>query len=512
MKKKVRKIWILLLLLILMWSISGCNKAEERVEQEEVQLTEEPIQNTQKPEVTLEPKVPEITSQPELPENYSESEKQEILTSENIITYGDKIRISYSKITQEYQWEYTGMQEFQVSSTSEQFQNEFNDSEEAAMMQVEEAIGKTVGDTFILWYEGGDALYGYEYTIIEVKSQNPDIVEYGDKILADYSMTHYGVDTCEGEKIHTGQLDLHLINTNAFFAIDEDGCCSSRQGDMELKKILGKTIGDQFESGNDYYENSFSYQFTIKDIKKAVKHGDTIVAEVREANTLDVKCYEEHSEAELVLDLDAMEEFVLLDGESMTLDNIRICYKELIGKKAGDRAVFIREDREKREIYQIMIQSVTAYESEDSEDMEALLMAEKSEMLMFYEYFSEYREFFPEYRELYGYDPETYSEPVLSYIVIYDRNKQMVYEYSTYIYDGYISCNMSDKYEYTTEYDEKGRLMKETICGSEWHYDIVYEYKYNEQGNCIEIIKCTSAFEMHYYYDDMGNEMKTEYF
>jgi len=34
--------------------------------------------------------------------------------------------------------------------------------------EVEEAIGKTAGESFKLWYEGGDGLYGYEYTIQEV--------------------------------------------------------------------------------------------------------------------------------------------------------------------------------------------------------------------------------------------------------------------------------------------------------------------------------------------------------
>lgn len=55
---------------------------------------------------------------------------------------------------------------------------------------MEEAIGKTVGDTFTLWYEGGDGRYGYEYTIVEVKSQNPDIAEYGDTIVAEVRETN----------------------------------------------------------------------------------------------------------------------------------------------------------------------------------------------------------------------------------------------------------------------------------------------------------------------------------
>lgn len=500
MNNKVKKICFLCFLLILMWSMFGCDdgkknertESEENIELEETRPTEEPVKETLAPVVTSEPNV------------ISTPEPQETLSPETNIEYGDKINISYTKTTQELQWEYTGTQEFQAATTSVQFQNEFDTSEEAAMKQVGEAIGKTVGDTFTLWYEGGDGRYGYEYTIVEVKSQNPHVAEYGDKLLADYSMTHYGVDTCDGKEIHTGQQILHLLNTNVFFAIDADGCCSLRQGDLELKKILGKTIGDQFNSGNDYYENSFDYQFTIKEINKAVKYGDTIVAEVREANTLDAKSYEEHSEEEWVLDLQMRDGLVSLDGEILSLENIRSLYKELIGKKAGDRVIFVKEDREKREIFNIMIQGVTACESEYAQDMEALFAAEEEEILKFYQYFYEYREFM-------GDDQRTYSEPILQYIVIDDRKEQMVYEYYTYSFGGDISCNLSDKYEYITEYDEKGRLVKETIRGSELYPDIVFEYKYNEQGICIEIIKYANVYEIHYYYDDMGNPIKAEY-
>jgi len=486
--KRMQKIWILCLILSLMCVMYGCGNSmetekEDRTEESvevEIQTTEAPVQATPVPEPlkSLPPKV---------------------------IEYGDKVSVTYTKTSQELQWEYNDTQEFQVTTTSKQFQNEFELSEEAAMKQVEEAIGKTVGDTFTLWYEGGDGRYGYEYTIVEVKSQNPDIAEYGDKILADYSMTHYGVDTCDGEKIHIGQQMLHLLNTNVFFAIDVDGACSSRQGDLELKKILGKTIGDQFQSENDYYEDGFYYQFTIKEIHKAVKYGDTIVAEVREANTFDAQIYEEYLEEEWVLDLSISDGLDSLDGEILSMENIISLYKELIGKKAGDRVFFVKEDREKREIYDIMIQGVAACESEDTEDdMEALFMAEEDEILKFYQYFDEYKEYM-------GDEQETYSEPALRRIVIDDRKEQMVYEYGYFSYSNGVDCHLTDRYSYTTEYDENGRLVKETICDSEWHSDIVFEYKYNEQGHCIEIIKYALDYEMHYYYDDMGKPIKAEY-
>jgi len=506
--KRMQKIWILCLILSLMCVMYGCGNSmetekEDRTEESvevEIQTTEAPVQATHEPKETA---APTLTMTPE-PTATPVPEPLESLPPK-VIEYGDKVSVTYTKTTQELQWEYTGIQEFQVATTAIQFQNEFDDSKEAAMKQVEKAMGKTVGDTFTLWFEGGDGRYGYEYTIVEVKSQNPDIAEYGDKLLADYSMTHYGVDTCDGEKIHTGQLPVHLLNTNVFFAVDEDGHCSSRQGDLELKKILGKTIGDRFDSGTDYYEDSFNYQFTIKEIHKAVKYGDTIVAEVREANTLDAKSYEEHSEGEWMLDLGMRDGLDSLDEEALSLENIRTLYKELIGKKAGDRAVFVRENGEKREIYNIMIQGVATCESEDAEnDMEALFMAEEDELLKFYQYFDEYKDYF-------GDDTGTYSEPALRYIVINDRNNQMVYEYSYFSYSNGVGCHLTDKYEYILEYDEKGQLVKETIRGNVWGCDIWYEYKYNEQGVCIELMKYMPGDEMHYYYDDMGKPIKAEY-
>lgn len=513
MRSNIRKIIMMFLVIILIGTIAGCgeSKEEERTEKEESQSSEEQVQETPAPEMftsTPEPTstpVPTASPTPTMTPEPTATPVPEPLKSlpPKVIEYGDKVSVTYTKTTQELQWEYTGMQEFQVATTSKQFQNEFELSEEAAMKQVEKAMGKTVGDTFTLWFEGGDGRYGYEYTIVEVKSQNPDIAEYGDKLLADYSMTHYGVDTCDGEKIHTGQLPVHLLNTNVFFAVDVDGHCSLRQGDLELKKILGKTIGDQFDSGTDYYEDSFSYEFTIKEIDKAVKYGDIIVAEVREANTLDAKSYEEHSEGEWLLDLGMRDGLDSLDEEALSLENIRTLYKELIGKKAGDRAVFVREDGEKREIYNIMIHDVAACKSEYAESYIPLIMAEEGEVLKFYRYFDEYREYM-------GDEQETYSEPALGYIVINDRNNQMVYEYYYYSYSNGVDCYQTDKYEYIPEYDEKGRLLKETIRGSEC-YDRLFEYKYNEQGHCIEIIKYALDYEMHYYYDDMGKPIKAEY-
>ena len=62
---------------------------------------------------------------------------------------------------------------------------------------------------------------------------------------------------------------------------------------------------------------------------------------------------------------------------------------------------------------------------------------------------------FDEYKEYMGDEQETYSEPALRYIVINDRNNQMVYEYYYYSYSNGVDCYQTDKYEYILEYDEK---------------------------------------------------------
>lgn len=62
--------------------------------------------------------------------------------------------------------------------------------------------------------------------------------------------------------------------------------------------------------------------------------------------------------------------------------------------------------------------------------------------------FAEYRDCYDEYRVLYDNAPETYSEPVLSYIVICDRKEQMVYEYSTYKNSKVIENRMEQMYNY----------------------------------------------------------------
>ena len=141
-------------------------------------------------------------------------EKEEL--QDDTVNYGDTITISCTVYEQPIVWKDAGEAVFEVSTSSVQFQNEFDLSEEVTMEKVQEAIGKFEGDSFTLVFEGGDGQYFYEYTIQEIVDKPADKVAYGDKVHVSYEMKSIGVDRT-GE-FETGEQILHLIDTDLFMA------------------------------------------------------------------------------------------------------------------------------------------------------------------------------------------------------------------------------------------------------------------------------------------------------
>lgn len=502
MRRKMKKIWILCFIIILMWAMTGCDdgmesikedtqKSEESVEEEEVQPTKAPVQETLPPTATPEPEVtpaPTSTVTPE-PTAIPTPEPQESLPPK-VIEYGDKVSITYTKTSQELQWKYTGTQEFQVATTSKQFQNEFDDSEKAAMKQVEKAIGKTVGDTFTLWYERGDGRYGYEYTIVEVKSQNPDIAEYGDKIFTNYVSRGLGVDTGDGKEVCTGEQVLHLKNNDTFLADTQDGY-SINMGEERLSKILGKNIGERFLIEKSSYESDHYYKYTITGISKAIKYGDTIITEVREANSYNANTKDWYSEKTVILDLTTETGGIMLEEDNLLVEDSRALCKEVVGKTVGDRVVFVREEDTRfthtRYVYNMEIYDVEESKQQQNDEacMEKLLTAPEDEVALFYNY--------------------SYENPTLEYMIISDKDEKRIYEYTV----GTYNCYLNWAYEYIDEYDKYGRLVKETYGG--FYSDRILEYKYDEYGHCIEKKESYSDNESYYYYDNTGKIIKAEH-
>ena len=496
MRRKMKKIWILCYIIILMWAMTGCDdgmesikedkqKSEESVEEEEIQSTEAPVQETLPPTATPEPEVtpaptstvtPEPTATPEptiIPEPTAipTPEPQESLPPK-AVEYGDKVTISYEKtVYSGDDWEYACSQEFKVSTASNEFQG---DSEEITMENVEKAIGKTAGDTFTIWVEEEDGLHGYEYTIVDVKGENADIIEYGDKIFTSFVMRGQGVDTGDGYTIYTGEQVLRLANTDAFMTSTEEGW-SAEVADYRIKELLGKGIGHSFDLVQSTYEWFHHYKYRIHGISKAVKYGDTIKAEVREVVLVpDENLCEKDKEAAFIF---------RETGTELNVDEIikgRMFFDQLMGKNVGDN-IEIRLFSEgghfaEATMYNIEVKTVQPgeKETEETDPMKALMLADEEEITFIYE------------ERNIGFRNQGWYQEVI-YIIAEDTEHYITYEY--YSADDKVALSYIHGTE--QEYDSEGRVIKEINKrdeGGGMEYNIT-EYKYDAAGNCVESVE-----------------------
>ncbi|MDO5155350.1 MAG: hypothetical protein Q4D51_05240 [Eubacteriales bacterium] len=94
------------------------------------------------------------------------------------VSYGDTIEVSLKKraegaISQGYpemaKWRSDGKKKFVVSVDTIEFQYaDYEMTKEEVMKNIEKCLGKKVGESFTLCFEGGDGTYYYKYTIKKI--------------------------------------------------------------------------------------------------------------------------------------------------------------------------------------------------------------------------------------------------------------------------------------------------------------------------------------------------------
>ncbi len=467
MKNKCRRMLAVFCTVAVVCSMTGCSKDE--VVQSETQENNFIEGN----KTTEENNVSKKTS-PQEPE----------ALQDDTVNYGDTITISCTVYEQPIIWKDAGEAVFEVSTASAQFQNEFDLAEEVTMEKVQEAIGEFVGDSFTLVFEGGDGQYFYEYTIQEIVDKSADKVAYGDKVYVSYEMKSLGVDRT-GE-LETGEQILHLIDTDLFLSSDETEN-STDIANERIQEILGKGIGDTFVLSRSFPECGEKYRYTIKGIDKAVEYGDTIKATVRQACILAGEEQLVSGQENLELKLLTPQGTICIAGNELNMADTMMFLKGVQGMHIGDRGYFYTLTDSIRRNYSFCIQDIVSGEAVEAEyDVEPLMLSEEENSIYFCN------------------DDE--KAPIV-YAIVTDAQNHMVYHYSGGYGTDYF-CERS--YSYEPEYDEQGRLMKETY-GYQWT-DRIYEYKYNEQNVCIER-KCTDTYDgsvEYEYYDEQGELLRSE--
>ncbi|MBR1598681.1 MAG: discoidin domain-containing protein [Lachnospiraceae bacterium] len=155
------------------WSASGISSEEEMTTEGEEITTERTEESETQDEMTED----EITQ-----ENYEKS---------IYVDYGDTIRVSYQQMIKgatNQDWTDMGETSFEVAYDTFEFQQcDYELSPAELDENVGKAMYKTVGDEFVLEFEGGDGTYSYKYTILEIiKRIYPSGIEASSYLTDDY--------------------------------------------------------------------------------------------------------------------------------------------------------------------------------------------------------------------------------------------------------------------------------------------------------------------------------------
>lgn len=370
-----------------------------------------------------------IVMQEDKSENHKDEslEKTNKLTSEKKtgIEYGDRINISYDKYTGWYEWKYINTVKFEVSSNSNEFRDGKDISDSDVMLNVNQVIGKNVGDIFVLWFEEDDGLRGYEYTITDVTGTNNEFAEKEDELYTSYVM--YEIDANDNKRMYTGEQIIKLSETEEFFAnVTENTEYSIGAITSKMQNILGKKIGESFETDTRIDESCRHYTYTIQGIKKAIQYGDEIEAEVRE-----VFIPKEHTlivtDKESIFDLVAKNGFFEIDGErpgqnEYDISLSRTVFQSLKGKKKDDTVrIELKNNNDwgvNVTVYQIDILSVSSRTFSGKvlhSDMQPLMEAEDNDII----YINNSEETNGSHRR----------DDIIFMIVVQDDIQHMVYEY-----------------------------------------------------------------------------------
>ena len=462
MKKMIQK-WTALILSVAMLCIAtGCGFKENANESTSDVSTSQSIeQENSTSEVQESSQVPEMTEK----------------DSSAVIQYGDTIQVSLTVSEQKGVVEELGESEIVVADTFKEFQPEYAPTEEVIARNVEKAIGKHVGDTFTLWYEGGDGRYAYEYTILEIMDKPADKVAYGDIIQTSYldrTLFSCGVDPSEGPHIleTTGEREI-LVSTSdygmdLYHATDYD----RHNADRNVALVIGKGVGDTFRIWSEQPECTVSYEYTINEIHKAVEYGDRIKVSYKKNSFLADGERAEFTYDGVEFPIWSDKSMINLGDYELSETVIRELFQELIGKKTGDIVWVADETMDVRTFYELEVAEVYKQQEDVPLEQKVFWMAEEDEIEYLYS------------------GKEKGSE-----VIIHDRKNEMLYAF--YIDNDKVYWDECETYVHKTEYNEQGQLIWEYEgC----HGDATYEYQYDSKGMWTEMKKTYSDGSVEYHY------------
>ena len=277
--------------------------------------------------------------------------------SSAVIQYGDTIQVSLTVSEQKGVVEELGESEIVVADTSKEFLPEYAPTEEVIARNVEKAIGKHVGDTFTLWYEGGDGRYAYEYTILEIMDKPADVVSYGDRIQTSC------VKKISGDEYHGGvenkeEAELTVSVSDYRFNAFEMGC-DWQKAEENVAQVLGKGVGDTFSIEYETTDGYMICEYTILGIEKCVEYGDNIKVSCRWSSFLADGEQRTDVYESVELPVWSKQPAISMEGNELSAELTRGLFQELMGKKVGDTVLVCDETMDMLTRYTLTIMDVS---------------------------------------------------------------------------------------------------------------------------------------------------------
>ena len=195
--------------------------------------------------------------------------------TEPVVAYGDRVHLLSYRRPIGGEWKASSKEIFSVDVEAEQFQHgDYEMSQEELYLNVEEALGHKVGDSFTVSFEYGDCRVFHRYTILEIEKNSElgnqkDVVEYGDTVKASHKeaerLAEYAIET-----EYMGGVLLDVKEETTSFTGTEEVYPEEVVKDV-VKKVQGKSrsageltsCDEQYEyifrvnSVNEYYEPSY---------------------------------------------------------------------------------------------------------------------------------------------------------------------------------------------------------------------------------------------------------------
>ena len=463
MKNIGKKLSVLLCAVILLMNITGCGKQISISD-----TTDKPTEQRMETSINSET----ISLSEEVP----------------LVEYGDTVTFECTEKIYEFTWEDKGEKIFTVDDNTDVFFPISKDdifSETDVNRYQKRAIGKHVGESFVLWFtddEGHNR--GFEYTILEILDKDINTVEQNDRLHVNYTSMRRPQ---EFENVSEPFIESH---GEASFSVSEysyEFCPNIKEYDLftardNVNRVLGKKTGETFRIFDMVSQTS--YQYTINKIEKAVAYGDKIRTSVRETTEDDNVKTTTVQHKELALELRFLPQKICIGEKILSQKEKGAIIKSLSNIKLGEEMKWFPDnDGPILRDYTLKLTDIQKGNiSSQVTDAETSLLYADPEML--------------HYISISG------KENWFRIVEIDDS----LYRLNVFEFDEDSNCiEQLQKNQYTIEYDRNWNVIAEHLEGDS---NRSYAYVYNQEGNYAKRKVYTSGILDYIdYFNEEGTEI-----